>query len=163
MVGGKMLSEGQALFDITQESGPVEAVVLGAAFLVIVAITLASGRARRVPLQGSRAAAVLIAALGAMVSLVSSGVGFHRIRTLQYALKSGHYSVVEGPLSFYRSIPPEGHAREEVVIGDRIFSHTGHNLLGPEVANALAAGRTIELRVLYSNDSILRIEVTKSQ
>jgi hypothetical protein len=78
------------------------------------------------------------------------------------ALRSGHYSVVEGPVTKFVPMPYTGHAMESFVVGGNRFSYSDY-ILTPGFHNTASHGGPIHeglyVRIAYVGNDILRLEV----
>lgn len=82
------------------------------------------------------------------------------------ALRDGHYSVVEGPVTDFVPMPYTGHAMERFSVQGQPFSYSDF-IVTPGFRNSASHGGPIReglyVRIAYVGNTILRLEVARQR
>jgi hypothetical protein len=102
-----------------------------------------------------------IFSLLAAMALPSTLFEYHRAAT---DLRTGRYSVVEGPVANFVPMPYQGHAQESFTVNGHRFSYSDY-IMTAGFRNTASHGGPIReglyVRISYSGNLILRLEVAQ--
>lgn len=145
------------LFDVTEHPPVAPTLLIGAIVLIIAAIAgYKAGAFVHRRLIGAVLSYLIIVAVGAVFAIEVSWT------RLKNALREGRCEVIEGVVTHFVPMPPEGHAPERFMVGGQLFTYSSYGI-SPGFSWIRANGGPIEngvyIRIHHLGNDIARLEV----
>jgi len=138
----------------------------GAAFFVIGLVWIAVQRVltRKARSWLFRAQPYVVTAFALLWTILAASIYFYQYGRLKDALQSGRYEVVEGVVTHFVPMPPEGHASEHFEVDGHHYSYSDYGIQ-PGFNNTSSHGGPIReglrVRIADVDGSIARLEIAE--